>query len=121
MGSVLLAAGEDENRACLPNSRVMIHQPMGGAEGQASDIEIQAEEIMWLKERLYEILALHTGQDIDQIEADADRNYWMSAEEAAEYGLVDNVLNPDNLKGLRSMQPNGEPDGETTDDTEDDA
>jgi len=121
MGSVLLAAGEDENRACLPNSRVMIHQPMGGAEGQASDIEIQAEEIMWLKERLYEILALHTGQDIDQIETDADRNYWMSAEEAAEYGLVDNVLNPDNLKGLRSMQPNGEPDGETTDDTEDDA
>jgi ATP-dependent Clp protease protease subunit len=121
MGSVLLAAGEDENRACLPNSRVMIHQPMGGAEGQASDIEIQAEEIMWLKERLYEILALHTGQDIDQIEADADRNYWMSAEEAAEYGLVDNVLNPDNLKGLRSMQPNGEPDGETTDDAEDDA
>ena len=121
MGSVLLAAGEDENRACLPNSRVMIHQPMGGAEGQASDIEIQAEEIMWLKERLYEILALHTGQDIDQIEADADRNYWMSAEEAAEYGLVDNVLNPDNLKGLRSMQPNGEPDGETTDDAENDA
>jgi len=121
MGSVLLTAGEDENRACLPNSRVMIHQPMGGAEGQASDIEIQAEEIMWLKERLYEILALHTGQDIDQIEADADRNYWMSAEEAAEYGLVDNVLNPDNLKGLRSMQPNGEPDGETTDDAEDDA
>ena len=121
MGSVLLAAGEDDSRACLPNSRVMIHQPMGGAEGQASDIEIQAEEIMWLKERLYEILALHTGQDIDQIEADADRNYWMSAEEAAEYGLVDNVLNPDNLKGLRSMQPNGESDGEAMDDAEDDA
>ncbi|WP_272507315.1 ATP-dependent Clp protease proteolytic subunit [Salinibacter grassmerensis] len=117
MGSVLLAAGEDGERACLPNSRVMIHQPMGGAEGQASDIEIQAQEIMWLKERLYEILALHTGQDIDQIEADADRNYWMSAEEAEEYGLVDNVLNPDNLNGLKSIQPNGE----TADDSEDDA
>ncbi|MCS4195197.1 ATP-dependent Clp protease proteolytic subunit [Salinibacter ruber] len=117
MGSVLLAAGEDDSRACLPNSRVMIHQPMGGAEGQASDIEIQAEEIMWLKERLYEILALHTGQDIDQIEADADRNCWMSAEEAEEYGLVDNVLNPDNLAGLKSIQPNGE----AADDSEDDA
>lgn len=112
MGSVLLAAGEDGNRACLPNSRVMIHQPMGGAEGQASDIEIQAEEIMWLKQRLYEILALHTGQDIDQIEADADRNYWMSAEEAEDYGLVDNVLNPDNLKGLKGLQPNGAPDAD---------
>ena len=110
MGSVLLAAGEDGNRACLPNSRVMIHQPMGGAEGQASDIEIQAEEIMWLKQRIYEILALHTGQDIDKIEDDADRNYWMSAKEAEEYGLVDNVLNQDNLQGLQSIRPNGEPD-----------
>ena len=112
MGSVLLAGGEDGNRACLPNSRVMIHQPMGGAEGQASDIEIQAEEIMWLKKRLYEILALHTGKSIDQIEDDADRNYWLSAEEAEEYGLVDNVLNPKNLEGLTSIQPNGEPGAE---------
>jgi ATP-dependent Clp protease protease subunit len=110
MGSVLLAAGEDGRRAALPNSRVMIHQPMGGAEGQASDIEIQAQEIMWLKKRLYEILALHTDKDIDQIEKDADRNYWMSAEEAEAYGLVDNVLNQDNLKGLKSIRPNGEPD-----------
>ena len=110
MGSVLLAGGEDGRRAALPNSRVMIHQPMGGAEGQASDIEIQAQEIMWLKQRLYEILALHTGQDIDQIEADADRNYWMSAEESEEYGLVDNVLNQSNLEGLKSIQPNGEAD-----------
>jgi Protease subunit of ATP-dependent Clp proteases len=109
MGSVLLAGGEDGRRAALPNSRVMIHQPMGGAEGQASDIEIQAQEIMWLKQRLYEILALHTNQDIDQIEDDADRNYWMSAEESQDYGLVDNVLNPSNLEGLRSIQPNGEP------------
>ncbi|PSQ78739.1 MAG: ATP-dependent Clp protease proteolytic subunit [Bacteroidetes bacterium QH_7_62_13] len=110
MGSVLLAGGEDGRRAALPNSRVMIHQPMGGAEGQASDIEIQAQEIMWLKQRLYEILAFHTGQDIDQIEADADRNYWMSAEESEEYGLVDNVLNQSNLEGLKSIQPNGEAD-----------
>ena len=108
MGSVLLAAGEDGSRACLPNSRVMIHQPMGGAEGQASDIEIQAEEIMWLKQRLYEILALHTGQTIEQIEDDADRNYWMSATEAEAYGLVDKVLNPENLEGLTSIEPNGE-------------
>jgi ATP-dependent Clp protease protease subunit len=115
MGSVLLAAGEDERRACLPNSRVMIHQPMGGAEGQASDIEIQAKEIMWLKKRLYEILALHTGKDIDQIEDDADRNYWMSAEQAADYGLVDNVLNPQNLEGLKSVRPNGESDDDEAD------
>ena len=108
MGSVLLAGGEEGQRACLPNSRVMMHQPMGGAEGQATDIEIQAEEIMWLKQRLYEILALHTGKDIGQIEDDADRNYWLSAEEAEEYGLFDNVLNPGNLEGLKSIQPNGE-------------
>jgi ATP-dependent Clp protease protease subunit len=93
----------------------MIHQPMGGAEGQASDIEIQAKEIMWLKKRLYEILALHTDKEIEQIEDDADRNYWMSAEEAESYGLVDNVLNPKNLKGLKSIQPNGEPSSEEED------
>ncbi|PEN12246.1 ATP-dependent Clp protease proteolytic subunit [Longibacter salinarum] len=109
MGSVLLAAGEEGSRAALPNSRVMIHQPLGGAEGQASDIEIQAKEIMWLKSRLYDILAHHTGKDVDQIEKDADRNYWMSAEQAAEYGLVDNVLNPGNLKNIKS---NGSPDDE---------
>jgi ATP-dependent Clp protease protease subunit len=119
MGSVLLAAGEDGRRACLPNSRVMIHQPMGGAEGQASDIEIQAKEIMWLKKRLYEILALHTDKEIEQIEDDADRNYWMSAEEAESYGLVDNVLNPKNLKGLKSIQPNGEPSPEDDEDAND--
>ena len=106
MGSVLLTAGEDGRRAVLPNSRVMIHQPLGGAEGQASDIEIQAREILWLKQRLYEILARHTGKDIDQIEDDADRNYWMSATEAEEYGVVDNVLNPQDMNNLTS--PNGE-------------
>jgi len=119
MGSVLLAAGEDGRRAALPNSRVMIHQPMGGAEGQASDIEIQAKEIMWLKKRLYEILALHTDKEIEQIEDDADRNYWMSAEEAEDYGLVDNVLNPKNLKGLKSIQPNGEPSSEGEEEADD--
>ncbi|HKL89159.1 MAG TPA: ATP-dependent Clp protease proteolytic subunit [Salinibacter sp.] len=119
MGSVLLAAGEDGRRAALPNSRVMIHQPMGGAEGQASDIEIQAKEIMWLKKRLYEILALHTDKEIEQIEKDADRNYWMSAEEAEAYGLVDNVLNPKNLEGLKSIQPNGEPSSEEEEDESD--
>lgn len=121
MGSVLLTAGEDGRRACLPNSRVMIHQPLGGAEGQASDIEIQAQEILWLKKRLYEILAHHTGKDIDQIEHDADRNYWMSATEAQNYGLVDNVLNPKNLENLPTT--NGEVnlgnDGEPKDADED--
>jgi len=110
MGSVLLCAGEEGRRAALPNSRVMIHQPLGGAEGQASDIEIQAKEILWLKKRLYQVLAHHTGKSIDQIEQDADRNYWMSAEEAHDYGLVDNVLNQDNLKGL--LNTNGEVNGE---------
>jgi ATP-dependent Clp protease protease subunit len=109
MGSVLLAAGEDGRRACLPNSRVMIHQPMGGAEGQASDIEIQAREIMWLKKRLYEILALHTDKSVEEIENDADRNYWMSAEESKDYGLVDNVLNQANLDGLKSVRAHGAP------------
>jgi ATP-dependent Clp protease protease subunit len=118
MGSVLLTAGEDGRRAVLPNSRVMIHQPLGGAEGQASDIEIQAKEIMWLKQRLYEILAHHTGKDIDQIEDDADRNYWMSAAEAKDYGLVDNVLNPKDLDNLPS--PNGEAASDDDGDDEDD-
>ena len=92
MGSVLLAAGEEGRRAALPNSRVMIHQPLGGAEGQASDIEIQAQEILWLKKRLFEILSDHTGKDPEQIKEDADRNYWLGAQESKEYGLVDTVL-----------------------------
>ena len=92
MGSVLLAAGSEGRRAALPNSRVMIHQPMGGAEGQASDIEIQAQEIMGLKKRIFEILAKHTDKDADTIREDADRNYWLSARESKDYGLVDTVL-----------------------------
>jgi len=95
MGSVLLAAGSKGKRASLPNSRIMIHQPwMGGVQGQASDIEIHAREILKMKQRLYEILADHTGQTPEQIEKDGDRDYWMSAEEARDYGLLDNVLMP---------------------------
>ncbi len=92
LGSVLLTAGSHGRRAALPNSRIMLHQPLGGAQGQASDIEIQAREILWLKKRLYEILAHHTGQSIEQITNDADRDYWLSAQDAKEYGLIDNVL-----------------------------
>jgi ATP-dependent Clp protease protease subunit len=110
MGSVLVAAGEEGRRAALPNSRIMIHQPMGGAEGQASDIQIQAQEVAWLKKRLYQILAHHTDKSFEQIEEDADRNYWMSATEAQEYGLVDNVLNPENLDQLAAIRANGEAD-----------
>ncbi|MEX1055593.1 MAG: ATP-dependent Clp protease proteolytic subunit [Rhodothermales bacterium] len=92
MGSVLLAAGTTGKRGALPNSRIMLHQPLGGAQGQASDIEIQAKEILWLKKRLYEILAHHTGKTVETIEHDADRDYWLSAQEAKDYGLIDNVL-----------------------------
>jgi ATP-dependent Clp protease protease subunit len=92
MGSVLLAAGAESKRASLPNSRIMLHQPLGGAQGQASDIEIQAREILWIKQRLYELLAHHTGKTVEQIEHDADRDYWLSADEAKDYGLIDTVL-----------------------------
>jgi len=92
MGAVLLATGAHGKRAALPNSRIMIHQPLGGAQGQASDIEIQAKEILKTKERLYQILADHTGQPLERIEDDSDRDYWMGSEEAKEYGLIDNVL-----------------------------
>lgn len=94
MGAVLLAAGSNGKRAALPNSRIMVHQPLGGAQGQASDIEIQAREIMKMKQSLYGILAHHTGQPADKIASDGDRDYWMSAAEAKEYGLIDNVLIP---------------------------
>ena len=93
MGSILLAAGAPGKRGALPNSRIMLHQPLGGTQGQASDIEIQAKEIIRLKQVLYEILARHTDKTIEQIESDADRDYWLSAQEAKDYGIVDNVLN----------------------------
>ena len=92
MGAVLLAAGARGKRSALPHSRVMIHQPLGGAQGQASDIEITAREILRTKRELYEILALHTGASVKKIERDADRDYWLSAEEAKKYGLIDDVL-----------------------------
>ncbi len=92
MGALLLAAGAKGKRFTLPHSRVMIHQPAGGAQGQASDIEIQAREILTLRERLNQILAKHTGQPISQIEKDTDRNFFMSAEEAVKYGIVDEVM-----------------------------
>lgn len=92
MGALLLAAGAKGKRFCLPNSRVMIHQPMGGFQGQASDIEIHAREILFLRQRLNEILASHTGQDIKTIEKDTDRDNFLSADEAVRYGIVDKVL-----------------------------
>ena len=92
MAAVLLCAGGKGSRTGLKHCRVMIHQPMGGAEGQASDIEIMAKEIMKTKRELYEIIALHTGQPIDKVEKDSDRDYWMKAEEAKEYGMIDEVL-----------------------------
>lgn len=92
MGAVLLAGGQAGKRAALPHSRVMIHQPLGGVQGQASDIEITYKEIAKLKKELYEILAYHSGQPFDKIEKDSDRDHWMIAEEAKEYGLIDEVL-----------------------------
>lgn len=92
MGAVLLTSGAQGKRSALPHSRVMIHQPLGGVQGQASDIEITAREIAKTKQELYEILAQHSGVNIAKIEADADRDYWLTAAEAKEYGLIDNVL-----------------------------
>ena len=92
MGAVLLTAGAKGKRSALPHSRVMIHQPLGGAQGQASDIEITAREIMKTKRELYEILAAHSGVSVKKIEKDADRDYWLSAREAKDYGLIDEVL-----------------------------
>lgn len=92
MGAVLLCAGETGKRSALPHSRVMIHQPLGGAQGQASDIEITAREIQKLKKELYDIIAFHTGKDYETVWRDSDRDYWMIASEAKEYGMIDEVL-----------------------------
>ncbi len=92
MAAVLLSAGAEGNRTALPNSRVMIHQPMGGAQGQASDIEIQAKEILYLRHRMNEILHKHTGKSVEQIEIDTDRNFFMSALDAKAYGIIDEVI-----------------------------
>jgi ATP-dependent Clp protease protease subunit len=92
MGAVLLCAGAPKKRTALKHARVMIHQPMGGAQGQASDIEITAREIQKLKKELYDIIALHSGQPYDKVERDSDRDYWMTAEEARDYGMIDEIL-----------------------------
>ncbi|MSQ71017.1 MAG: ATP-dependent Clp endopeptidase proteolytic subunit ClpP [Betaproteobacteria bacterium] len=92
MGALLLCAGAKGKRHCLPNSRIMIHQPMGGFQGQASDIEIHAKEILYLKAKLNEIMARHAGQDIEKVARDTDRDNFLSAEESVKYGLVDRVL-----------------------------
>ena len=96
MGAVLLVAGEKGMRAALPHSRVMIHQPMGGIQGQASDIEITAKEILKLKDELYQIISDHSGQAVKKIRQDADRDYWMTAEEALQYGMIDKVYRREN-------------------------
>ena len=92
MAAVLMCAGAPKKRTALPHSRIMIHQPMGGAEGQASDIEITAREIQKLKKELYEIIAKHSNQTYDKVYADSDRDYWMTAQEAKDYGMIDEVL-----------------------------
>ncbi|MDG1504180.1 MAG: ATP-dependent Clp endopeptidase proteolytic subunit ClpP [Flavicella sp.] len=92
MGAVLMCAGEKGKRSALPHSRIMIHQPLGGAQGQASDIEITAREIMKLKDELYQIISKHSGQTIEKVHDDSDRDYWMKAAEAKAYGMVDEIL-----------------------------
>ena len=92
MGAVLLCAGAAGKRTALPHSRVMIHQPMGGAQGQASDMEITIKEVLKLKKELYDIIAKHSGKDFKTVEKDSDRDYWMKADEAKSYGMIDEVL-----------------------------
>jgi ATP-dependent Clp protease, protease subunit len=92
MGALLLCAGAKGKRSALPNSRIMVHQPLGGSQGQATDIEIYAKEILTLRAKLNQILARHTGQPLEKIERDTDRNFFMSAEDAKEYGLIDEVI-----------------------------
>jgi ATP-dependent Clp protease protease subunit len=98
MGAFLLAAGTAGKRSALPNSRIMLHQPAGGAQGMASDIDIQAREILKIRAKLNELLAHHTGQSVEKIEKDTDRNFFMSAEEAKAYGIVDEIIYPRNAK-----------------------
>ncbi len=95
MGAVLMCAGTKGKRSALPHSRIMIHQPMGGAQGQASDIEITAREILKLKDELYEIIAKHSGQTVKKVHNDSDRDYWMKADEAKKYGMIDEILTRD--------------------------
>ena len=103
MGAVLLLAGAKGKRQALPNARIMIHQPMGGAQGQATDIEIQAKEILRMKGRLNDIIARHTGQPLERVEKDSDRDYFMGAQEARAYGIVDEVVSV-NRKSLKPAE-----------------
>ncbi len=105
MGALLLTAGRKEKRYSLPNSRILIHQPMGGFQGQASDIAIQAKEILRMKETLNKILAYHTGKNLEQIQIDTDRDFFMAGDEAMEYGLIDHVItNRDDLDHLENTE-----------------
>ena len=105
MGAVLLTAGTKGKRYSLPNSRILIHQPMGGFQGQASDIEIQAKEILRMKDTLNEILVIHTGKDLDQIQLDTDRDFFMTGKEAKEYGLIDHVIiNREDLNKIENTE-----------------
>ena len=106
MGAFLLTAGTKGKRYALPNARVMIHQPMGGFQGQATEIDIHAREILKIRERLNEIMAKHTGQPLDKISQDTERDYFMSSEEAKRYGLIDEVI----TRPLKSLKPLGAPD-----------
>ena len=99
MGAILLCAGTKGKRSALPHSRVMIHQPLGGAQGQASDIEIAAREIVKMKHELYSIISEHSGQPLEKIVADGDRDYWMSSSEALEYGMIDEILSKKRNRG----------------------
>ena len=101
MGAFLLAGGQKGKRYCLPNSRVMIHQPSGGSQGQASDIEIQAKEILFLRKRMNEIMAIHTGRSVDDLARDTERDNFMTAQEALEYGIIDKIQEP--RVGLKSL------------------
>ena len=101
MGAFLLAGGQKGKRYCLPNSRVMIHQPSGGSQGQASDIEIQAKEILFLRKRMNEIMASHTGRSVDELAKDTERDNFMTAEDALEYGMIDKIQEP--RVGLKSL------------------
>ncbi len=105
MGALLLTAGAKNKRYSLPNSRILIHQPMGGFQGQASDIEIQAKEILRMKDTLNKILVVHTGKDLEQIQSDTDRDFFMTGQEAKEYGLIDHVIvNRDDLNNLNDTE-----------------
>lgn len=105
MGALLLTAGTKNKRYSLPNSRILIHQPMGGFQGQASDIEIQAKEILRMKDALNKIFMIHTGKDLEQIQSDTDRDFFMTSQEAKEYGLIDHVIvNRDDLNNLNDTE-----------------